>query len=272
MWLLATIRMATQRKSTCAWLGLVAKHSRCWTVARWFNWSTEICDHIDSIVSTINPAISSDGSDASSAPRPQTDPHVYEKPFKDVQDFQQDLIQLIATCQRHTKCSESYCLQTRNGQQVCRCGYPKPLQSTTTLHVQDGNVELITARNDPLVNSHNPIQLCSWRANVDMQFYYSRRKVIEYCSEYATKSEPRSQPLKDTFKRIVSHLDDQDRPLKAVQKLLISSVTCSVCRSTSHAVPSPRAPPISSFVGQVYLDQICHQLLCFHPDLEWQSP
>ena len=187
--------------------------------------STEICDYIDSIVSTVNPAISSDGSDASSAPRPQTDPHICEKPFKDVQDFQQDLIQLVATCQRHTKCSESYCLRTRNGQQVCRFGYPKALQSSTTLDVHDGNLELITARNDPLVNSHNPIQLCSWRANVDMQFCYSRRKVIEYCSKYATKSEPRSQPLKDTFKKIVTHLDDQDRPLKAVQKLLISSVS-----------------------------------------------
>ena len=47
-----------------------------------------------SIVSTVNPAIFSDGSDASSAPRPQTGPHICEKLFKDVQDFQQDLIQL----------------------------------------------------------------------------------------------------------------------------------------------------------------------------------
>ena len=105
----------------------------------------------------------------------------------------------------------------KNGKQVCRFGYPKALQSTTTL-------ELVTARNDPLVNSYNPIQLCFWRANIDMQYCYSRRKVIEYCSKYATKSEPRSQPLKDTYKKIVSQLDDNDRSLKAVQKLLISSV------------------------------------------------
>ena len=88
----------------------------------------------------------------------QTNPHVCEKTFKDVQDFKQDLIRLIATCQ---KCSESYCLRMKNGQQVCRFGYPKPLQSSTALNVQDDNFELITARNDPLVNSHNPIQLCS---------------------------------------------------------------------------------------------------------------
>ena len=112
----------------------------------------------------------------------------------------------------------------KNGKQVCRFGYPKALQSTTTLNIQDDKIELVTARNDPLVNSYNPIQLCSWRANVDMQYCYSRRKVIEYCSKYATKSEPRSQPLKDTYKKIVSQLDDNDRSLKAVQKLLISSV------------------------------------------------
>ena len=57
-----------------------------------------------------------------------------------------------------------------------------------------------------------------------MQYCYSRHKVIEYCSKYATKSEPRYQSLKDTYKNIVGQLDDSDRSLKAVQKLLISSV------------------------------------------------
>ena len=41
----------------------------------------EICDYIDSIFCTLNPAISSDGSDALSAPQPLTNPHIYEKPF-----------------------------------------------------------------------------------------------------------------------------------------------------------------------------------------------
>ena len=52
----------------------------------------------------------------------------------------------------------------------------------------------------------------------------SRRKVIEYCAKYATKSEPRFQTLKDIFATIVRSLNEDNSSLKAVQKLLISSV------------------------------------------------
>ena len=44
-----------------------------------------------------------------------------------------------------------------------------------------------------LSNSFNPIQLSTWRVNVDMQFIVSRRRVIDYCTKYITKSEPRSE-------------------------------------------------------------------------------
>ena len=46
----------------------------------------------------------------------------------DIQDVDQDM---VATCQRHTRCSASYCLRTKHGKQEkqeCRLGYPKPLQ------------------------------------------------------------------------------------------------------------------------------------------------
>ena len=57
-----------------------------------------------------------------------------------------------------------------------------------------------------------------------MQYCVSRRKVIEYCVKYATKSEPRSQPLKEIFATIVRSLKEDSSSLKAVQKLLINSV------------------------------------------------
>ena len=75
-----------------------------------------------------------------------------------------------------------------------------------------------------MINSFNPVQLSAWRANVDMQFIVSRRRVIDYCTKYVTKSEPRSKTLKDTFTRIVRSLKNGNRSLKAVQKLLIHSV------------------------------------------------
>ena len=90
-------------------------------------------------------------------------------------------------------------------------GYPKDIQLETSLKLADGEIILTTARNDPLINSYNPLQLSAWRANVDMQYCISRRKVIEYCAKYAMKTEPRSEPLKLVYKNIVQHLTDYTR-------------------------------------------------------------
>lgn len=105
-----------------------------------------------------------------------------------------------------------------------RFGYPKPLQLSTTFLVQDNEPVLLTAQNDSMLNSFNAIQLSAWHANVDMQYIVSRRKVIEYCTKYVTKSEPRSQSLKEIFTTIVRSLKDGNTSLKAVQKLLIKCV------------------------------------------------
>ena len=178
---------------------------------------------IDSVISTTNQALLPDGSNLSEAPRAQTDPHICNQAYAEVTDHEQDLSQLIATCQRHTVCSPAYCLRTKHGKQECRFHYPKALCEETVVSVEDGDVELQTARNDPLINSFNPIQLSGWRANVDMQYCVSRQKVISYCAKYVTKCEPRSQSLKDVYAMIVRGLKENDGALKAVQKLLIST-------------------------------------------------
>ncbi len=41
------------------------------------------------------------------APRAQVDPHICNKAYKDVVDFDEDLAQLVATSQRHTRCSSA---------------------------------------------------------------------------------------------------------------------------------------------------------------------
>ncbi len=132
----------------------------------------ELIKHINRTVSTINPAVLPDGSNVSDAPLPKTNPHVCNKRYSEVEDHHQDLNDLIATCQRHTRCSAAYCLKTKNGIQTCRFGYPKPLQPETVILRDENNQEpvLLTARNDGLINSHNPVQLSAWRGNVDMQY------------------------------------------------------------------------------------------------------
>ena len=71
-----------------------------------------VTSYADNIVSTINPAISMDGSNTENVPLPQTKPHVCNKPYS---DFKMDLIELIATCQRHTRSSPAYCLKKKKG-------------------------------------------------------------------------------------------------------------------------------------------------------------
>ena len=102
--------------------------------------------------------------------------------------------------------------------------------NTISVHAHEGYssqfvclLVVLTARNDGLINSFNPIQLSAWCANVDMQYCVSRHKVIKYCAKYATKSEPHSQPLKEIFCTIVRSLKEDSSFLKAVQKFLINS-------------------------------------------------
>lgn len=119
------------------------------------------------------------------------------------------------------RCSPAYCLRKKQGKQQCRFGYPKQLEEKTTVEEVDGELQLTTARNDPLINSFNPVQLSAWRANVDMQYCLSRHRVIQYLSKYAAKGEVRSQSPKDIYGSIVRGLSTDDKSLKAVQKLLI---------------------------------------------------
>ena len=132
----------------------VEKLSNCATEAL----KEDIVRHADQLVSTINPAVLPDGSNISNAPAPKVDPHICNKPYGEVQDFNQDLADLVATCQRHTCCSASYCLRTKHGKQECRFGYPKPLQPQTAIVTED-EPTLLTARNDGMINSFNPVQL-----------------------------------------------------------------------------------------------------------------
>ena len=129
-----------------------------------------VISYVDQIVSTMNPGIPADGNNMQNAvPLPKTKPHVCNRSYTEITDMNMDLVDLIATCQRHTRCSTAYCLKQKKGKQECRFGYPKPLQPTTSITSQeDGEPVVLTARNDSLLNGYNPVQLSAWRANVDL--------------------------------------------------------------------------------------------------------
>ena len=81
------------------------------------------------------------------------------KPYANVKDINMDLVEMIATCQRHTRCSPAYSLKKKKkGVQECRFGYPKTLQPITTINMEGSTPTLLTQRNDCLLNSYNPVQ------------------------------------------------------------------------------------------------------------------
>ena len=186
----------------------------------------EVIAYVDELVSTVNPGIPADANNVQNdVPKPKTNPHVCNRSYGEITDLDMYLVDLIATCQRHTRCSTAYCLKKKKGKQQCRFGYPKPLQSATSITSQeDGEPVGLTARNDSLLNGYNPVQLSAWRANVDLQYVVSRQKVTKYVAKYATKSEPRSKALQQVYRSIMKSINDDGTPLKVVQKLLTSTV------------------------------------------------
>ena len=146
--------------------------------------------------------------------------------FMDIKNFDEDIINLIRQVQRHTKCSETYCLRKQTNDKnsmKCRFGFPKKLQlKTSIVFDENGEPTLETKRNDPVINSHNIDQLTSWRANCDMQLIVSKEKVVNYTAKYATKAETRSQTLKDIFSEILK--DPNSNILKYVQKEISGSI------------------------------------------------
>ena len=59
----------------------------------------ELIRYVDRIVTTLNPAILPDGSNADDAPTPKTNPHICNQPYAGIEHFNQDLADLVATCQ-----------------------------------------------------------------------------------------------------------------------------------------------------------------------------
>ncbi|GBC03494.1 hypothetical protein RclHR1_05150004 [Rhizophagus clarus] len=119
----------------------------------------------------------------------------------------------------------SYCLHIdHTGQQSCRFGYLKEIGKNTYIRDDNGQPELITARNDQLINPYNHLQLQGWHVNVDLKPILSIKVALNYVAKYVSKSEPRSTTFSDMLTRIVNNSDPSDSSLSAVQRLLLQTV------------------------------------------------
>ncbi|CAG8615871.1 14657_t:CDS:2 [Cetraspora pellucida] len=132
----------------------------------------EVVHYLNSLATTINSELN--------APIPAQ--HLCQKHLEELNDDLQDYVELINKLQCHTHCSSSYCLRTnkQTGKQFCRFRFLKELKDETVLHNENGYIELITARNDPLINSHDCLQLQEWQANVDLKPILSTYAALYY--------------------------------------------------------------------------------------------
>jgi len=144
----------------------------------------DVVRYLDSLVTTINPGLG--------ASFPEW--HPCQKRSDELLHYElQDYVDLVNKLQRHTRCNSSYCLRVdRIGCQYCRFGYPKEITENTHLRDDNGQPELITARNDLLLNPHDHLQLQGWRTNVDLKSVFSIEVALHYISKYVSKSEPHS--------------------------------------------------------------------------------
>lgn len=84
--------------------------------------------------------------------------------------------------------------------------------------------KLITRRNDSRLNSNQQLQIQGWRANCDIQVVLDHYACVEYLTKYAAKGEPRSPLLKTAFNSIVSHVQSNGNPLKAMKKVIMKTL------------------------------------------------
>ncbi len=147
----------------------------------------------------------------------------------------EDLVNLINTVQRHSRCSTAYCLKKNNsGDLQCRFKFPKQLCNKTHLEFDPINskvgttsqykIHVVTERNDSRINNYQEIQLQGWRANCDIQLITSFHDCVEYITKYAAKGEPRSNSFKETFAAVAKTVTDNPSCERILKKIVIKTL------------------------------------------------
>ncbi|KAJ7101448.1 hypothetical protein B0H15DRAFT_748252, partial [Mycena belliarum] len=84
-----------------------------------------------------------------------------------------ELAQMLNRLQRHTKCTAGYCERKKKdtGEKFCRFGFPRECREASA-YMRNADrefPELLTRRNDPLLNSYVASVILTWRANIDIR-------------------------------------------------------------------------------------------------------
>lgn len=193
--------------------------------------SQKMCDYVDWLLSTYNTNSSTNGTWV----KPSI--HPCQKAHTDitVEDWDNDYVDLLNTVQRHTRCSTNYCLRKKQTDKDLKCRFNFPFEECDStrleferIHTQSDvakyKAKIITKRNDSRLNNHQRLQLQGWRANCDIQVVIDYHACVEYLAKYASKGEPRSHVLKDTFSSIVRNCQKDTNPTKLIKKVIMKTL------------------------------------------------
>jgi ATP-dependent DNA helicase PIF1 len=135
----------------------------------------------------------------------------------DVENTADQFVAFLNRLQLHSKCSLSYCLQTKKGggEPSCRFFYPRPLtlRPVVTKEVNHKDYLFTPACNQATLNQCSPVITMGWMANTDIQPSLSLHVVLVYLSEYVSK------PAKSS----VSYIELQVRTVRKVVRKALSN-------------------------------------------------
>ncbi|KAK3917404.1 ATP-dependent DNA helicase RRM3 [Frankliniella fusca] len=175
----------------------------------------EIVKYYDNLICTIHPDVNC----------PPAVLHPCRTFLSEAVNMRTDLAELLNKVQRHS-CSSSYCIRKnkKTGVTECRFKFPFEMETVSQLKLNEsGSYELLTARNDELLNKYNKYIIQSWRANMDISPCLSKEALLSYLTKYVTKSEVKSRHLEETMKVVFDRTSDDKAAKEAVQKLFIQT-------------------------------------------------
>ena len=137
-----------------------------------------------------------------------------------------ELAELLNRVQRHTRCTDAYCLRRPRGSapdtpRLCRFKFPKELLEYAKLEMNEsGHVQLFTARNDPLMHLHFPVLASGWQANTDFSPCTDSHAVATYIAKYVSKAEKPSANFAQVMQGICQKVEADTTGRVIFQKML----------------------------------------------------
>ena len=150
--------------------------------------------------------------------------HPSSLPYEQQQNSKDFLNACLNRFQRHSRCTESYCLRKKKGASIksCRFRFPRPVQDAASL-TTDLNPTYLTfapQRNDPLLNPYMATITIGWLANTDVNPPTSSKAVINYITKYCSKAEKKSEMYSDLLRQILPRLNERTPLFSLASKLL----------------------------------------------------